>query len=237
MRTRTASDIAPNRHVLHPFDAQYGTDTGDYMLPRELASGSEHDSLNYGYSAIAPSVFREALARWRDTLPGVARRLSAYTFVDVGAGKGRAVLLAAETPFRKVIGVELNEDLARTARQNTARWSSQTRSRARVRVMQADAMEFRWPRGPLLVYLYNPFACELVERVATKLAGAATPGSALVDLLYVNPTCADVLSRHGKFSLLWTSRIDMDEADQAADPYGTTWDRVSAYRLRREEIR
>src|SRR5579872_3203015 len=97
MRIRTASDIAPNRHVLHPFDAQYGTDTGDYMLPRDLTSGSEHDSLNYGYSAIAPSVFREALARWRDTLPGAARRLSAYTFVDVGAGKGRALLLAAET--------------------------------------------------------------------------------------------------------------------------------------------
>lgn len=233
MRVRTASDIAPNRHAVHPFDAQFGTDTGDYLLPRELAGGNDHDSLNYGYSAIAPSVFREALARWRDTPPGAARRLSAYTFVDVGAGKGRALLLAAEAPFRRVIGVELNEDLARTARRNVARWNSVTRPRSQVRVMHADAMEFRWPRGPLLVYLYNPFACELIERLATKLAGAAAPASGLVDLLYVNPTCADVLSRHGKFSLLWTTRIDMDDPDQAADPYGTTWDRVSAYRLRR----
>lgn len=230
MRVRTASDIAPNRHVLHPFDAQYGTDTGDYLLPRELAGGGEHDSLNYGYSAIAPSVFREALARWVATVPGAARRVSAYTFVDVGAGKGRALLLAAESPFRKVIGVELNGDLARTARRNVARWNSVARPRAKVRVMQADAMEFRWPHGPLLVYLYNPFACELVESLAAKLARAA---SGLVDLLYVNPTCADVLSKQGKFSLLWTARIDMDEPDQAADPYGTTWDRVSAYRLRR----
>jgi hypothetical protein len=231
MRVRTAADIAPNRHVLHPFDAQYGTDTGDYLLPGELAGGAEHDSLNYGYSAIAPSVFRQALTRWRETLPS-ARRLSAYTFVDVGAGKGRAVLLAAEAPFRKVIGVELNEDLAGTARRNIARWNSVARPRARARVMQTDAMQFRWPRGPLLVYLYNPFACELVERLAIKLAGVAA-ASRLVDLLYVNPTCADVLSKQGKFSLLWTSRIDMNEPDQAADPYGTTWDRVSAYRLRR----
>jgi len=232
MRVRTASDIAPNRHAVHPFDAHYGTDTGDYLLPRELAAGSEHDSLSYGYSAIAPSVFREALARWRETLPGGPRRVSAYTFVDVGAGKGRALLLAAGAPFRKVIGVELNEDLARTARRNVARWSSLVRPRAKIRVMHADAMEFRWPRGPLLVYLYNPFACELVEQLAAKLADAA-PANGLVDLLYINPTCADVLSRQGKFSLLWTTRIDMDEADQAADPYGTTWDRVSAYRLRR----
>jgi SAM-dependent methyltransferase len=232
MRVRTASDIAPNRHVLHPFDAQYGTDTGDYMLPRELAGGSEHDSLNYGYSAIAPSVFREALARWRHTLPGGTRRISAYTFVDIGCGKGRALLLATEAPFRRVIGVEMNEDLSRAARRNIAKWASIARSRAKVRVMHVDAMQFRWPRGPLVVYLYNPFACELVERLATKLASAAAPASRLVDLLYVNPTCADVLSRQGKFSLLWTTRIDMDEPDQAADPYGTTWDRVSAYRLR-----
>jgi SAM-dependent methyltransferase len=233
MHARTASDIAPNRHAVHPFDAKHGTDTGGYLTPQEVAAGRAHDALNYGYSAIAPSVFREALARWRDTLPGAARRLSAYTFVDVGAGKGRALLLAAEAPFRKVVGVELNENLARIARRNVARRSSAAQQRAKIRVMQADALDFHWPRTPLLVYLYNPFACELVEQLASRLAAAGASASGLADLLYVNPTCADALSRQGEFSLLWTARIEMDESDQQADPYGTTWDRVSAYRLRR----
>ena len=231
MHVRTASDIAPNRHAQHPFDAQYGTDTGNYLLPDELAAGSEHDSLNYGYSAIAPSVFRAALLRWCATLPS-PRRLSAYTFVDIGCGKGRALLLAAELPFRKVVGVELNEDLSCTARRNVARWSALARPKSKIRVVNSDALELRWPRAPLLVYLYNPFACELVERLTAKLADAASAASGLADLLYVNPTCADTISRQGKFALLWTTRIDMDEPDQAADPYGTTWDRVSAYRLR-----
>jgi len=232
MHARTASEIAPNRHAVHPFDARHGTDTGGYLTPQEVAAGREHDALNYGYSAIAPSVFREALGRWRDTLPGAARRLSAYTFVDIGAGKGRALLLAAEAPFRKVVGVELNEELARIARRNVARSSGAARPRAKIRVMHADALDFRWPRTPLLVYLYNPFACELIEQLAARLAAAAASASGLADLLYVNPTCADALSRQGKFSLLWTARIEMDESDQQADPYGTTWDRVSAYRLR-----
>ena len=234
MHARTASDIAPNRHALHPFDAKYGTDTGGYMTPREVAAGRAHDALNYGYSAIAPSVFRQALGRWRDTLPGAARRLAAYTFVDVGAGKGRALLLAAEAPFRKVVGVELNQELARIARRNVARWSAQTRPQAKIRVLHADALDLRWPQTPLLVYLYNPFACELVEQLAAKLAAAASASaSGLADLLYVNPTCADTLSRMGKFTLLWTARIQMDEPDREADPYGTDFDRVSAYRLRR----
>jgi hypothetical protein len=62
-----------------------------------------------------------------------------------------------------------------------------------------------------------------------------------VDLLYVNPACADTLTRTGAgstwsppeggfFKLLWNAQVQMDEADQRADPYGATSDRVSAFR-------
>jgi SAM-dependent methyltransferase len=226
------SKTAPNRGALHPFDAKFGTDTGGYLGPEELVKGRENDALNYGYSAIAPSVFREACRRWRETLPAVSGRIEAYSFVDVGAGKGRALLLAAELPFRKIIGVELNEELTRIAQKNVARWSRVARPKAKIRVVQRDAAKFPWPRTPLLVYLYNPFACTLVAQMAENLAASAASGSGLVDLLYVNPTCTDTLTSQGLFVRLWTARIPMDEADQKADPYGTTTDLVSAYRLK-----
>jgi hypothetical protein len=79
--------------------------------------------------------------------------------------------------------------------------------------------------------LYNPFACSLVGHIAENLAAVAASGSGLVDLLYVNPTCADTLTSQGLFVRLWTARIPMDETNQKADPYGTTSDLVSAYRL------
>jgi SAM-dependent methyltransferase len=226
-----ASNIAPNRHTAHPFDLKYGTDTGGYLSPDQLRSGHAHDPINNGYSAVAPSVFREACRLWRETLPSSAACIEAYTFVDVGAGKGRALLLAAETPFRKVIGVELNEMLVSIAERNAKLWSRAARPRAKIRVVREDAAKFRWPRSPLLVYLNNPFECELVERVAAKIAEAAASGPGLVDILYVNPACADTLTLQGKFKLLWNKQIDMDEADQRADPYGTTSDRVSAFRF------
>jgi SAM-dependent methyltransferase len=228
----SVSKTAPNRDVLHPFDRKYGTDTGGYLGPEELVKGRENDALNHGYSAIAPSVFHEACRRWHETLPAVSGRVEAYSFVDVGAGKGRALLLAAGLPFRKVIGVELSEELSRTAQKNIARWSRVARPKPKIRVVQGDAAKFRWPRTPLLVYLYNPFACSLVAQMAENLAAAAASGSGLVDLLYVNPTCTDTLTSQGLFVRLWTSRIPMDEGDQKADPYGTTSDLVSAYRLK-----
>ncbi len=227
-----ASKTAPNRGVIHPFDQKFGTDTGGYLGPEELVNGRANDAFNYGYSAIAPSVFHEACRRWRETLPAVSGRIEAYSFVDVGAGKGRALLLAAELPFRKVIGVEISDELSRIAQRNVARWSRAGRPKARIRVVQQDAAKFRWPRTPLLVYLYNPFECSLVAHIAENLAAVAASTSGLVDLLYVNPTCTDTLTSQGLFIRLWTARIPMDEADQKADPYGTTSDLVSAYRLR-----
>ena len=229
-----ASKTAPNRDAIHPFDKKYGTDTGGYLSPEELVTGRTNDALNYGYSAIAPSVFREACRRWRDTLPAVSGRVEAYSFVDVGAGKGRALLLASEVPFRRIIGVELNSDLARIAQRNLARWERLTRSKTSIRAVQEDALNFRWPRPPLLVYLYNPFDCSLIARLADKLAAlSSSSASSLVDILYVNPTCSDALTSSGVFSRLWTARIRMGEADRKADPYGTDTDVVSAYRRTR----
>jgi SAM-dependent methyltransferase len=239
-----AAQIAPNKDAAHPFDIAHGTDTAGYLSPREIVTGHAHDAQQYGYSAIAPSVFRQMCRRWRDTLADPERGPAAYSFVDIGAGKGRALLLASELPFRKIVGVELSAELAAIAQANVDRWSRVARPHAAIHVLNQDALRFCWPRTSLLVFLYNPFACELVELLLERLESAAERGhaskgrdraarpSSAIDLLYVNPTCADVVSRRGKWVLVWTDRIDMDAADQAADPYGTTFDRVSYYRLR-----
>jgi hypothetical protein len=53
----------------------------------------------------------------------------------------------------------------------------------------------------------------------------------LADVLYVYPACADTLTRLGNFELLWKAQIQMEEADQRADPYGAASDRVWAFRV------
>jgi hypothetical protein len=239
-----SSQIAPNKDAVHPFDVEFGTDTGGYLSPREIVTGHAHDSHQYGYSAIAPSVFRQVITRWRTTLSDPQRGPAAYSFVDIGAGKGRAVLLASDLPFRKAIGVELSAELAQTAQANVVRWNRVTEPRCVIHVLQQDALQFCWPRTSLLVFLYNPFDCELIEKLLERLEATAKRGhaskgrdhaarpSAAIDILYANPTCADMLSKRGAWVLKWTDRFDMDERDQLADPYGTAWDRVSCYRLR-----
>ena len=67
--------------------------------------------------------------------------------MDIGAGMGRAMLLAAEMPFRAVIGVELNPTLVRIARRNLALWRKAGRARAPMRLVCGDAAEFAFPDG------------------------------------------------------------------------------------------
>ena len=57
------------------------------------------------YEPTPPEVFEELMTEVR--MP-----LSECSFVDLGAGKGRVLCLAANRPFRQVVGVELFEALA-----------------------------------------------------------------------------------------------------------------------------
>ena len=220
----------PFRFIEHPFDKRHGLDTGGYLSRRDLVTGHPHDAYLTGYSAVAPSVFRHMCRRWIDTL-ATRRRVQAFSFVDVGAGKGRALLLASELPFRKVIGVELSKELAHTAAQNIDKWKQEHRARLPIRVIHQDIFDFRWPRTPLLVYLYNPFERELIEPLIERLRWAAKAASGCMDVLYLNPVFGYLLTRSCAFRVLWTERITMSLEDQNADPYATSTDLVSAFRF------
>ena len=220
----------PFRYIDHPFDKRHGLDTSGYVSKRDLVTGHPHDAYLTGYSAVAPSVFRQMCHRWIDTL-AARGRLHAFSFIDVGAGKGRALLLASELPFRKVIGVELSGDLAQIAARNIVRWKQEHAARTPIRIVHQDILDFRWPRTPLLVYLYNPFEREMIEELIERLRWAAKSGSRCVDILYLNPVYGYLLTRSGAFRELWSERIAMTKEDRNADPYATSTDLVSAYRF------
>lgn len=107
-----------------------------------------------------------------------------YTFVDLGSGKGRMLFAAAEMGFGQVVGVEFSRSLEAEAQRNIARYRG--RGGAAIRSVLADAGEFEFPAGDLLVYLFNPFGAETMGRVLANLERslARTPRHAVVVLLW-----------------------------------------------------
>src|SRR6516164_5850542 len=105
-----------NGFTRHPFDTTFGLRTSGLISRRHLKSGHPHDRHATAYCGVAPSVFHKLLLRWRQSHP--AAPIDRTTFIDLGAGMGRAMLIATLQPFRAVVGVELNPALVRLARRN-----------------------------------------------------------------------------------------------------------------------
>jgi hypothetical protein len=83
---------------------------------------------------------------------------SRFTFIDLGAGKGRALLIASGYPFQRIVGVEFMPELCRAARKNIAGYSSERQRCRRIEAICMDARDFQFPLEPLVVYLFNPFS-------------------------------------------------------------------------------
>lgn len=163
---------------VHPFDRAAGTDTSGVVSAAELP---DHEARAHAvcYAGSQPSLLRQALA----TLP----ELDACTFVDLGCGKGRALLVASEFPFRDILGVELSAPLARIARRNAALVARRFPQRTAVRVVVADASSFHLPHGDLVLFLYHPFGAELVARVVTGVEAALKAAPCTLYVIYYNP--------------------------------------------------
>lgn len=124
--------------------------------------GQLRDSLNYH-----PARVPNARAALQD-LP--IRNHSQYTFVDIGSGKGRILFLAAELPFRKIIGVEFATELHRQASANIERYNHLKQRCAHIESINADAAEFEFPGESLVLYIFNSFGPEIMSRMLANLA-------------------------------------------------------------------
>jgi SAM-dependent methyltransferase len=199
----------------HPFDEAAGVRTSGLVSGRHLAAGHAHDRHNTAYYGVAPSIFRELILRWRDTPP--AAPIEDYSFIDFGAGMGRAMLLAAELPFREVVGVELNADLVRIAKKNLTAWKASKRARCPIGILMQDATEFEFPENPCLAFLFNPFSGTVLRRLNKRIEAAFRERPGELDLLYVNHEFEAVLAEHRGFAQLWSGDVYKSADDEEAD--------------------
>jgi SAM-dependent methyltransferase len=138
-----------------------------------------------------------ALRKWRQILAAVDLDPAQSTFLDLGAGRGRALLFAAETGFARVIGVELDPVLAADAERNLARWLARRGRHADERsftVLVGDAATVELPDGPVLVLVYNSFGPETLRRALTRVIEGQRRRPRPVRLCYLNAQHPEVVA-------------------------------------------
>ncbi|HMJ88644.1 MAG TPA: class I SAM-dependent methyltransferase [Candidatus Acidoferrum sp.] len=168
----------------HPFDRAYGTDTSGFLCGEELLTGHPAEAHGSPYAGAQPSVMRTVFA----TLPHNERS----TFIDLGCGKGRPMLVASEFSFRDIVGVELSPPLVEAARRNAAVMAKRFPHRTPIRVDEGDATTYPMPAGDVVLFIYNSFDHELMQKVADGVEVALKfDGQRSIYVVYCNPVSGD----------------------------------------------
>jgi SAM-dependent methyltransferase len=121
--------------------------------------------------------------------------LSDYTFIDMGSGKGRMLFIAAEYPFRKVMGVEFSTVLHPQAQKNIERYRHRKRRCGEIESICADAAEFEFPEEKLVLYLFNPFGPEVMGRMLANLERSIARCPRHVVVLMLWPDHGDLVAQ------------------------------------------
>jgi SAM-dependent methyltransferase len=137
------------------------------------------------YQPTEPALFHEMMA----SLPIAFEQ---FTFVDIGSGKGRTLLMASEYPFRKIVGVELLAELHQAAQENIRAYHSATQRCTRIEAVSADASEFTFPDTPMVLYLFNPLPEPGLRRTIQNLEQSLRQSPRTVWIVYHNAAMSSI---------------------------------------------
>ena len=121
-----------------------------------------------------------------------------FTFIDLGSGKGRTLLMASDYPFRRIVGVELLPSLNEIAQQNLAQYHSDSQKCFAIESVCADATTFPLPDGALVIFLFNPFPESGLRRTIANLENSVDAHPRPVIVIYHNPQLEAVLNETGR---------------------------------------
>ena len=117
------------------------------------------------------------------------------TFVDIGCGKGKAVLIAADYPFiDRVVGVELAGSLCHAAEANVRLFRDRRALSEPVEIIHADATTIDYVRGENIFFLNNPFDAMLTRAMIDNVERALGQNKERAWLLYGNPAHRDTVA-------------------------------------------
>jgi SAM-dependent methyltransferase len=178
------------------FERRYGLETHAIaMLDRlTIHNGNREHATCYEGSRIMP--LRGLMAALKKLSPG-------GTLVDIGCGKGKVLLAAAEACIPNVRGIEFAHELCETARANWHSYQAETRSTCNVEIIEADAAAYEFRPDETLFFLFNPFDAPTLSAVLANLAASirTNPRRAYLAVAFVSEPYRRAFESHHEFSL------------------------------------
>ena len=189
----------------HPFDTAHGVDTSGFVPADECVTDASMAAAISPYGGSQPSIVRRSL----ELIPD----LHQYTFMDIGCGKGRPLLVASELPFRGLLGVEISPQLAAVARANAAIMARKFPARPAINIEIGDATIAVIPGPRAVCFIYHAFNASLLATLLRNLEAHLQSDLQHVFLVYYNPVHGEVIDGSAHF-VRWSAATLPYAADE-----------------------
>jgi len=162
LRLLTGKTAGNNRN----FDDLYAVDTSGRIstAQMEVEGGNWRDG--HAYQPTLEPVFDAVIKR-------VPVDFREFAFMDIGCGKGAALLYAAKYPFKKICGVDFSRDLCDTAKSNIAIFKEKTQCPTEFDVICLNVLNMSFPDQDTVFYLFNPFQEKVLVPFVRRLSEEA----------------------------------------------------------------
>jgi SAM-dependent methyltransferase len=183
------------KQYLDSFDLKYGTDTSGIIKPGALDIPDDKVVHAVQYQTAIVDVFL-------DILNSLSISYEEFFFVDMGSGKGRALLLASHYPFKGIIGVEFSENLHKIASSNISIYKDKLQQCHRIQSVCEDVADFETPKEKIVFYLFNPFDDHVVRSVLSNIEDSIRRYFRDIYIAYLKPVHRDVFDRATFFQIV-----------------------------------
>jgi SAM-dependent methyltransferase len=189
-------DSTPSRLRARFGDADYDW---DYRVNTTSGAVGWRDRLLGIFNSPYQPTERELFHEMMDALAEHTKiNFNDFTFIDLGSGKGRTLLMASDYPFLRIVGVELLPSLNEIAQQNLAQYHSQSQKCFAIESICTDATTFTLPDGALVIFLFNPFPESGLRRSLENLEKSLDAHPRPAYVIYHNPQLEAVLNETGR---------------------------------------
>jgi SAM-dependent methyltransferase len=178
------------------YDALTGVDTAGAIPPRDLDISPNHRAHSNEYAPTPAPIVRHILG-------SIEIPFERFDFVDFGSGKGRVLLVAAERPFARVIGVEVSPSLDAIARDNIAAYRRRVPASPEIESIRMDVADYCLPTDPCVLFFFNPFDESVFQRVLDNVETSLKehPRPAILVYYHATETDRQMVERLGMFRL------------------------------------
>lgn len=108
------------------------------------------------------------------------------TFVDLGSGKGKALLIAGMAPFQRVVGVEIDSELTMAAQRNIERLRRKQRA-GMIECVTASVVDWQVPDDTSIVFMHNAFFGETFRQAMSNVFASYDRNPREMHIVYMFP--------------------------------------------------